>query len=79
MRDLDVQVIHKNGIPACTRCRTIGKVFPPDGSTKADMIICPRCEGTGFVEPRKRYKQRQKRYYYGKNDLIHTLDDVEGV
>lgn len=31
----------------CTRCRGFGMRMPPEGTTRADMVDCNLCEGTG--------------------------------
>ena len=63
----------------CGRCFGNGKVFKPEGTTKADMIQCPKCNGTCFSDRNKKKKEYGKRQYHSKNTDIDIANSVEAV
>lgn len=63
----------------CTKCKGMGKFFPPEGTTKSDMKHCNICDGTGerpfWYEPKKQKKGKPKEYMNRKMGL----DELEFV
>lgn len=61
----------------CTKCKGVGKFFPPDGITKADMVLCNICKGTGqrpdgYVV---RKKETPTKVYLRKSDGLDSLNE----
>jgi hypothetical protein len=63
----------------CRRCFGRGSYFRGEGYTRADLIPCERCKGSGMStsNPRKRDARRNKAP--NKYDGIENLQSVEAV
>lgn len=67
----------------CTKCKGVGKFFPPEGITKADMKHCNICDGTGerpngYKTKKQKTKNRRKEYL-NKQMGFSELLLIEGV
>ena len=67
----------------CTRCRGHGKYLPENGFTRADMVQCRICKGSGvlpegYVVNRNGLKWANKPYVT-KTEGIEETKDIEEV
>ena len=66
----------------CTRCRGHGKYLPENGFTKADMITCKICSGSGVLPEGYvviRNGLKKARTYLPKDSGMEDLKDIEEV
>ena len=65
----------------CTKCRGVGKFFPPEGITKNDMKPCHLCNGSGTLPdsymPKKDTKKNRAGRYFRKSDGLENVEKVD--
>lgn len=64
----------------CNRCHGRGKYFKSEGFTKADVIICEKCGGSGIVHfEQSKHKKMRANQVHKKNAGMELLQFVEAV
>lgn len=65
----------------CTKCKGLGEYIPPTGMTKADIVKCHICGGTGTLPDdykiKKELPRANRARYFNKNDGIILLKALE--
>jgi hypothetical protein len=60
----------------CTRCRGHGKYLPEHGFTKADMVICKTCEGSGILPEGYVINRNGNKRKIVQNENLERLSEI---
>ena len=60
----------------CHRCRGHGKYLPEHGFTKADMVSCKACEGSGILPEGYVINRNGNKRKVINSDKIERLEEI---